>query len=76
MMGYGYYGGMMGGFGWVWMVLILVVIIAVVAWGTRTAFWSRGGTSDSTPLQILQRRYAAGEITATEFDQAKQAIKS
>jgi putative membrane protein len=74
MMGYGYYGGMMDGFGWVWMVLVLAAVITLVVWGTRTAFWSRGGTGESTPLEMLRRRYAAGEITATEFEQAKRAI--
>jgi hypothetical protein len=41
MMGYGYYGEMMGGFGWVWMLLVLAGIMALVVWGTRTALWSR-----------------------------------
>ncbi len=31
MMGYGYYGGMMDGFGWVWMVLVLAAVIALTA---------------------------------------------
>jgi putative membrane protein len=74
MMGYGYYGDMMGGFGWVWMVLVLAVVIALVVWGTRTAFWTHSATSESSGLEILRRRYAAGEITATEFEQAKRAI--
>ena len=29
MMGYGYYADMMGGFGWVWMLLVLGVVIAL-----------------------------------------------
>jgi putative membrane protein len=74
MMGYGYYGGMMDGFGWVWMVLVLAAVITLVVWGTRTAFGSGGGTDEFTPLEMLRRRYAAGEITAIEFEQAKRAI--
>lgn len=74
MMDYGYYGGMMGGFGWLWMVLVPVLVIAVVVWGARTAFWSRGGANESAPLEILRRRYAAGEISAIEYEQAKRAI--
>ena len=74
MMGYGYYGGMMDGFGWVWMLLALAAVIALVVWGIRTSFWPRGGTGESTPLDMLRSRYAAGEITATEFEQAKRAI--
>ncbi len=74
MMGYGYYGDMMGGFGWVWMVLVLAAVIALVVWGTRTGFWSRDHATERTPLDVLRRRYAAGEITAPEFEQAKQMI--
>jgi uncharacterized membrane protein len=74
MMDYGYYGGMMGGLGWLWMVLVPVLVIALVVWGTRTAFWSRRDTDRSTPLETLRRSYAAGEITAIEFEQAKRAI--
>jgi putative membrane protein len=74
MMGYGYYAEMMGGFGWVWMLLVLAVVIALLVWTTGTGFWSRREPGESTPLEILRRRYAAGEITAPEFEQAKQAI--
>ena len=75
-MNYGYYGGMMGGFGWVWVLLVLAVVIALGVWSTHTGFWSRRDTGESTPLEILRRRYAAGEITAAEFEQAKRAKRA
>ncbi|MCA1647354.1 MAG: SHOCT domain-containing protein [Chloroflexi bacterium] len=74
MTGYNYYGGMMDGFGCVWMVLLLAVVIALMVWGTRTLVWSRRDSGESTPLDLLRQHYAAGEITAPEFDQAKRAI--
>jgi len=74
MMDYGYYGGMMGGAGWLWMLLVPVLVIGLVVWGTQTALRSRGDTDAATPLEILRRRYAAGEITAVEFEQARRAI--
>jgi putative membrane protein len=73
-MGYGYYGEMMGGLGWVWMLLILAAVVALVVMGARTGFWPRERAVESTPLDILRRRYAAGEITAQEFEQAKHVI--
>ena len=73
MMGYGDF-GWMGGGGWLWLVVVCVMVIALVIWGMSTGFWSRGGTADATSLEILRRRYAAGEITAAEFEQAKRAI--
>jgi uncharacterized membrane protein len=74
MMDYGYYGGMMGGLGWLWMALVPVLVLALIAWGARAAFWSRPDTDRSTPMETLRRRYAAGEITAVEFEQAKQSV--
>jgi uncharacterized membrane protein len=50
------------------------VVVALVVWTTGMGFWSRRETGKSTPLEILRRRYAAGEITAPEFEQAKQTI--
>jgi uncharacterized membrane protein len=74
MTGYGNYSGMMDGFGWVWMVFLLAVVIALVVWGTRTSVWSRRDSRESAPLDTLRQRYAAGEITASEFEHAKQLI--
>jgi putative membrane protein len=73
MMGYGDFGSM-GGFGWVWMVLVLAAVIALVVWGAGNVFGTRGGAAEPSPMDILRRRYAAGEITADEFEQAKRAI--
>ena len=69
--------GVFGGFG---MLLGTLVVIAVVAW----ILWGRfsGPAPDRDrdrpelihPLEILNRRYAAGEISAAEFTQAKQVL--
>ena len=66
-------GGMTGGIGWVWILLVFAVVIALVVRGTRTGFWSRDRATKQTPLEILRRRCAAGEITAPDFEHAKQA---
>lgn len=73
MMGYSEFGGM-GDFGWLWMVVIWAVVIALVIWGAGSVFGLRGKTPDPTPLDILRRRYAAGEITAAEFEQVEHAL--
>lgn len=72
MMGYGDF-GMMAGFGWLWMVLVWAVLVALVLWGVGAAFGTRG-TPEPTPLEILQRRFAAGEITSAEYEQARRAL--
>ncbi len=78
MMGpYGYGGG------WVWMVggwltmllfwaLLIVGIIALIRFATSGGTARRGGTE--TPLDILRRRYAAGELTKEQFEQMKRDV--
>ena len=78
MMGYGGWGwGLMGGLGWLWMVVPLlfwVGVVFLVVWGAARLFPGRQESVQDTPLEILKRRYAAGEITAAEYQQAKQDL--
>jgi putative membrane protein len=76
MMGYGFDGG---GLGWIWMVgglLVMVGFVVLIVWTVGAV--SRGGTSReperSTALDILRERYARGEITQQEFEQAKKTL--
>ena len=79
MNGYGF-----GGFGWIGMILNLVITIGVivgvvllVVWLVRrsspggqasaTSFGQTGG--QPTPREILQSRYASGEISRDEYQQ-------
>lgn len=65
-----------GGWGWAMMVLMFVALIAVLAlvvWVVRTLGGSHshgahavGSPPPETPMQILDRRLAAGEITPEE----------
>jgi len=84
--GYGYgYGmmgsGMMGGFGGFWfMPVIMIVFWGLVIWGivALARGVSRGDASSSTPsespVEILKRRYARGEITKQEFEERKKDL--
>jgi uncharacterized membrane protein len=37
---------------------------------------TRNSTSErETPLEILKRRYASGEISAAEFEQARRSVE-
>ena len=68
MMGYGYGGGFM----WV----ILVVLVGVVIYFLLQASKSKGsaGLTTETPLDILKKRYAKGEIDKEEFEQKKKDL--
>jgi len=71
MMGPGAYGGM---FMW----LIIIVVVAVVLYLVLNRNLSPGGSGRGTkksPLDVLKRRYAEGEITKEEFDRMKREIE-
>jgi putative membrane protein len=68
MMYYGYGGGFM----WILFIIIIGVLIYLGFQYTKT----KGGTgvSGETPLDILKKRYAKGELTKDEFDRMKKEL--
>jgi putative membrane protein len=68
--GYGF-----GFFGWlfmlVWWALIVVALIALVKW---LANQFNGGSSGKSAMDILERRYAKGEINKKEFEEKKKEL--
>jgi putative membrane protein len=80
----GYYGGMMGGYGGVSMLfmipigLIVLLVIGYFIW--RSVNWgscdSEGHTGhySSNAMEIVQQRYARGEISKEQFEQMKKDI--
>ena len=68
------------GGGWMalWMLLFWAGVILVVVWGVRAVSGeSRGpGRSDqSSALQILEERFARGEIDRDEFEERRSVLK-
>ena len=80
--GYGMMGtGMMGGFGWGWFMPIFMIIFwGLVIWGivalVRGVSEPRSSDSSRTnsALEILQRRYAMGEINKEEYEEKKKDL--
>jgi putative membrane protein len=77
MMGYGWAGGS-GGFWMLGGLLLMIGLVIVVIWAVMTLIRDgRAPTHDSsrpTPNEILRERFARGEITEQEFEQAKKAL--
>jgi putative membrane protein len=72
MMGYGGFGGI-----FVWLILILIAgaIIYFIVNGSKGTKNSADSTRE-TPIEILKRRYAGGEISKEEFDRLKRDIET
>lgn len=81
--GFGGMGGMMGipamGIGWIVMVLFVLLlvlgVVALVAWLARGAGTGDGRGGTDRPLDILQRRYARGEITREEYERTRADLE-
>jgi putative membrane protein len=73
--GYGSYG--MGWFGGIFMIVFWALVIAGVVFFVRwlaTSSKKRDGGVGETPLEILKKRYARGEINKEEFEQKKKDL--
>ena len=62
------------------LIVMLVMALLVCGGGARrfcghAAYDARSGGSQETPLEILQRRYATGEITKEEFERIRSDLR-
>ncbi len=65
-----------GAGGW-WMLVFLAGVILLVVWGVRATSdggRSGGGGARSRGLEILEERFARGEIDREEFEQRRSAL--
>jgi len=69
-MGYGF-------FGWLMMFVLWIIIIAAVVLGVRWFIDQgklKGSSVEETPLDILKKRYASGEIDKEEFETMRREL--
>ena len=64
----------MGGFGIVVGVLFMVALVALLVWRAGVPFGGRSATTGPGPLEILRRRYAAGEISEGDYEQTRKTL--
>jgi len=76
-------GGLFGGLGIIWMILVFLFVIAIIAGIIILIIWAvkRSGAthepyqkSESIALEKLKERYAKGEITKEEYENIKKDI--
>lgn len=79
MMGYGWD---MGTGGWIAMSVFWIALLALVVWGVTRLLPTGGQTPDAstaraeTPEEILDRRFALGEIDAESYQRMRTEITS
>lgn len=74
MMNWGNYGWGMG-FGWIFMVLFWALVILGIGYIVQAISRKTGRQGMvETPLDILKKRYAQGEITKEEFERMKDDL--
>ncbi len=72
---------MMYGFGLWWilgmgmMVLFWIAIILLVVWVVRSLFPRERRSGHDQALEMLRQRYAKGEISAAEYEQARARLE-
>jgi putative membrane protein len=72
-----------GGFRWMWIfpftfMVLMMLFIAICAFGffRRSGGWGHSCPMwQATPRQILDRRYASGEITKEQYEGMKQDLE-
>jgi len=70
----GFYGfNMAHPLGWLAMIVFWVFLILGIVYLVKNSWRSRDNTGE-TPLDIIRRRYAAGEISREEFDKMKKDL--
>ena len=67
------------GFGWVLMILFWVLLIGAVVWLVTSLVMNRRGSTyvssgQESPLEILDRRLANGEIGVEEYEKVRQSL--
>jgi putative membrane protein len=64
---------MFGGFMWVFWIVVIIGLVFLIKWIVQ-----QGNTPETraggTPLEILKKRYARGEISKEEFEQRKKDL--
>jgi uncharacterized membrane protein len=56
------------------MLLFWAAIILLVAWAVRSVFPRQRQNEHESAVEILKRRYAVGEISQAEYEQARKAL--
>lgn len=72
-MGPGYY-GWGGMWGFPWMIFVFLAVVAACFFLCQGRY-PRGDRTKETPLEIIKKRYAKGEISREQFEEMKKDLQ-
>lgn len=73
----GFYGYNMGHpLGWIMMIIFWGFLILGIIFIIKKISFSSGPEQQDTPLDIVKKRYARGEISREEYEQLKQDLEN
>lgn len=80
MMGYNGYGYGMMGYGWGWIMMLAILALVVLGIIALVKYLQQSGTAarhdmGNKALDLLNERYARGEISEEEYKRKKESIK-
>jgi len=64
-----------GGFMWLFWILLIVVIVLAIKFVTGSSNDSASSSIDESPMSILKKRYARGEIDEDEFNRRAKELE-
>ena len=67
------YWNTMGFFGWAMMIGFWVAVVALIVWAVRSTASTR---REPDPIDILERRFALGEIEGDEYEKRRRTLES
>ena len=65
----------MGGSGWIFGLVMMIALVALAVWAVSALSNGRAATGER-PLEILRRRHAAGEISKSEYEEARKTLST
>ena len=63
----------MGLGGWLWMILAVIAVVVIV-WAVASAGTSRDRSAANDAAEVLRVRFARGEISEAEYEQARRLL--
>jgi len=69
-----YGGGMWMFFHFFFWILVIIGVVLLIVWIARQPHRYERGHGEESPLDILRKRYARGEISKEEFERIKKDI--